>query len=69
VVDRRRSLLTALWFSGGLAIAGVGLALSARIGTEAFLDPILAGSPVVFIVGLVVLATTGAVYELLPESK
>ncbi len=69
VVDRRRSLLTALWFSGGLAIAGVGFALSARMGTEAFLDPIVAGSPVVFIVGLVVLATTGAVYELLPESK
>ena len=29
----------------------------------------ISGGPVVFIVGLVVLATTGAVYELLPESK
>jgi Ni/Fe-hydrogenase subunit HybB-like protein len=68
-VDRRRSLVTALWLFCGLAIAGVGFALSARMGTEAFLDPIFAGSPVVFIFGLVVLATTGAVYELLPESK
>jgi Ni/Fe-hydrogenase subunit HybB-like protein len=67
VVDRSRSLLTLLWFTGGLAIAVVGFALSARVGTESFLDPVLVGSPVVFIVGLMVLATTGAVYELLPE--
>ena len=61
--------MTALWFLGGLATAGLGFVLSARVGTEPFLDPIFAGSPVVFIVGLMVLATTGAVYELLPESK
>jgi molybdopterin-containing oxidoreductase family membrane subunit len=67
--DIRRTVVTALWFLGGLATAGLGFALSARVGTESFLDPIFAGSPVVFIVGLMVLATTGAVYELLPESK
>jgi Ni/Fe-hydrogenase subunit HybB-like protein len=67
--DIRRTVVTALWFLGGLATAGLGFALSARVGTEPFLDPIFAGSPVVFIVGLMVLATTGAVYELLPESK
>jgi Ni/Fe-hydrogenase subunit HybB-like protein len=69
VADRRRTLVTAFWFFGGLVTAGLGFALSARAGTESAQDPILAGSPVVFIVGLMVLATTGAVYELLPESK
>ena len=67
--DRRRTVVTSLWFSGGLAMAGLGFALSARAGTDPFQDPILPGSPVVFIVGLVLLATTGAVYELLPDSK
>jgi Ni/Fe-hydrogenase subunit HybB-like protein len=69
VVDGRRALVTMLWFSGGLAISGAGLALSARAGTESFQDPILVGSPIVFIVGLTLLATTGAVYELLPARK
>lgn len=69
VADRRRTVVTSLWFMVGLAIAGLGLALSARAGTDAFQDPLLAGSPVVFILGLVILATTGAVYELLPDSK
>ena len=69
VGDPRRTLITGLWFFAGLAIAGIGLALSARVGTEAYLDPIVPGSPIVFIAGLVVLATTGAVYELLPERK
>jgi len=69
VADGRRSLVTLLWFSGGLVTAGLGLALSARAGTEAFQDPILTGSPVVFIVGLAILATTGAVYELWPERR
>jgi Ni/Fe-hydrogenase subunit HybB-like protein len=69
VVDRRRTLVTVLWFLGGLSLAGLGFALSARLGTESFQDPVFDGSPVVFIVGLIVLATTGAVYELLPENK
>ena len=69
VADPRRTVATVLWLSGGLATAGLGLALSARAGTDAFQDPLFAGSPVMFIVGLVILATTGAVYELLPDSK
>jgi hypothetical protein len=64
--DRRRSFLTPLWFLGGFVLTMVGLVLSARVGTESFLDPVLVGSPVVFVVGLVLVATTGAVYELLP---
>jgi hypothetical protein len=66
VPDRRRSLVTLLWFLGGFVIAMVGLVLSARAGTEPFLDPVLVGSPAVFVVGLAIVATTGAVYELLP---
>ena len=69
VVDSRRRLITVLWFLAGLVIAGIGFALSARAGTESYLDPVLPGSPVMFIAGLLVLATTGAVYELLPERK
>jgi len=67
--DRRRRIVTMLWLLGGLAISAVGFALSARLGTDSSQDPIVDGSPVVFIVGLLVLATTGAVYELLPEKK
>jgi molybdopterin-containing oxidoreductase family membrane subunit len=66
VVDHRRFVVTMLWFLAGLVLAVAGLTLSARAGTQSFLDPILVGSPVVFIVGLAMLATTGAVYELLP---
>jgi Ni/Fe-hydrogenase subunit HybB-like protein len=67
VADLRRALLAALWFASGLAVAAVGLALSSRVGTEPFSDPIFPASPTVFIAGLMVLAMTGAVYELLPE--
>ncbi len=65
--DRRRRWLTALWLVLGLGLAGVGLASSLRLGTESFLDPPLPGSPALFIAGLMVLVTTGAVYEMLPE--
>jgi Ni/Fe-hydrogenase subunit HybB-like protein len=65
--DRRRSVVTTLWFVDGLVLVAVGFTLSARAGRPSFLDSILVGSPLVFIVGLAVLATTGAVYELLPE--
>jgi Ni/Fe-hydrogenase subunit HybB-like protein len=69
VADPRRALLTALWFAAGLAIAAAGLALSLRVGTESFLDPIFPARPGVFMAGLAVLATTGAVYELVPERR
>jgi hypothetical protein len=67
VRDRRRTALTVAWFGLGLLISAVGLAGAARIGTDAAMDPRLIGSPAVFIAGLVMLATTGALYELLPE--
>jgi dimethyl sulfoxide reductase membrane subunit len=69
VRDLRRTALTALWFGLGLLVSAAGLAGAARVGTESAMDPRLVGSPVVFIVGLVMLAMTGAVYELLPERR
>jgi Ni/Fe-hydrogenase subunit HybB-like protein len=69
VRDVRRTLLVATWFLLGLAVTGVGLFASARVGTEASMDPIVTGSPVIFIVGLVMLAMTAALYELLPERE
>jgi hypothetical protein len=65
--DRRRRCLTAVWVGLGVSLAAVGLALSLRLCTEPFLDPVLPGSPALFIGGLLVLVTAGAVYELLPE--
>jgi hypothetical protein len=65
--DWPRRFITVLWAIGGGALAAVGLALSARVGTEPFQDPVLAGSPLLFVLGLCLLVTTGAVYELWPE--
>jgi Ni/Fe-hydrogenase subunit HybB-like protein len=64
-----RRFITALWAIGGGVLAALGLALSARVGTEPFLDPVLAGSPLLFVLGLCLLITTGAVYELWPEHR
>jgi Ni/Fe-hydrogenase subunit HybB-like protein len=69
VRDGRRTVLAALWFLLGLLVTAVGLIASARVGTEASMDPLVTGSPVIFIVGLVMLATTAALYELLPERR
>jgi Ni/Fe-hydrogenase subunit HybB-like protein len=67
--DLLRTIMTGLWLVLGLAATAAGLSLSGRVGTESFQDPILYGSPMLFIGGLVVLVMTGAVYELLPERK
>lgn len=67
--DVRRTVLATVWFLLGMAVTGAGLATSARVGTGSAMDPILYGSPVLFIVGLMMLATTAALYELLPERK
>ena len=65
--DWPRRFITAIWAISGGALAAVGLALSARVGTESFQDPVLAGSPLLFVLGLCLLVTTGAVYELWPK--
>ncbi len=67
--DVGRTVLATTWFLFGLAVTGVGLSTSARVGTESAMDPVLYGSPVLFIVGLMMLASTAALYELLPERK
>jgi Ni/Fe-hydrogenase subunit HybB-like protein len=66
---QRRALVTAIWCGTGLAATTVGLAFSFRLGTDSFLDPALTASPVMFIAGLAMVATTGAVYELFPDPR
>jgi len=65
--DGRRALVTGLWLAVGCFLAAAGLLLSWRVGTEAFLDPVVPGSPVVLVAGLAFLLTAGAVYEILPD--
>ena len=65
--DRRRLLVTAACLVLGLALACVGLALSAGLGSTPFLDPILPGSPLVFLAGLLLMASSAIVYEVIPE--
>jgi Ni/Fe-hydrogenase subunit HybB-like protein len=65
--DGRRVALTWAWFVAGLAVATAGLLGAARVGIDPAMDPILTGSPIIFMIGLTMLATAGAVYELLPE--
>ncbi len=64
---RRRLLVTAACLILGLAAASVGLALSAGFASAPFLDPILPGSPLVFLAGLMVMASAALAYELIPE--
>ena len=46
-----------------------GFLISARYGTEAYLDPILPFSPVLFIAGVVLMFGSAVVYELIPDSS
>ncbi len=61
-----RRVLTTGSMVGGLALGAVGLALSARFGTEPFLDPIVPFSPVIFIAGIVMTIYSAAVYVIVP---
>ena len=50
----------------GLGIASFGLAMSARVGTLPYLDPIFPYSPVIFIIGVVMTLYSAAVYVVAP---
>ena len=65
--ERRRLLVTAGCLVLGLALACVGLALSAGLASAPFFDPILPGSPLVFLAGLFLMLSAAVVYELIPE--
>jgi hypothetical protein len=65
--ERRRLLVTTACLVLGLALACVGLAMSAGLASAPFLDPILLGSPLVFLAGLFVMVSAALAYELLPE--
>ena len=64
---RLRSLVTVICLVSGFALAGVGLALSAGFASAPFLDPILPGSPLVFLAGLLVMVSAAITYEVIPE--
>jgi Ni/Fe-hydrogenase subunit HybB-like protein len=66
---RLRLLVTAACLILGLAAAGVGLALSAGLASAPFLDPILSGSPLIFLAGLFLMVLAPVAYELIPERK
>jgi len=64
-----RALVTAVCLILGLAAAAGGLALSAGLASAPFLDPILPGSPLVFLAGLLVMALAAVAYELIPDRE
>ena len=65
--ERRRLLVTALCLVGGFVLACGGLALSAGLASAPFLDPILPGSPLVFLAGLLLMVAAALAYELISE--
>ena len=52
----------------GIVTCVIAFALSARWGTEPYLDPLLPGAPVLFIVGIAICLGSAIVYELFPWS-
>lgn len=64
-----RTALASLTFLFGIAASVIGLALSLRFGTLPFLDPILPYSPVLFIVGVMMIFYAAAVYETVPDRR
>lgn len=68
--SRARSTLRIVLASGtlvlGLGLGAFGLMMSARFGTEAFMDPIVPFSPVMFIAGVVMVVYSPAVYVIVP---
>ena len=67
----RRQRLLATWacLILGLAAAAGGLALAAGFVSAPFLDPVLPGSPLVFLAGLFLMLSAPLAYELIPERR
>jgi dimethyl sulfoxide reductase membrane subunit len=65
--DKPRVWVAGLSLLLGSSVAAAGLALSSGLGSKPFLDPILAGSPLLFLGGLILMLSTALVYELYPE--
>lgn len=68
-LGRLRLVLTFVVLAVGVGIATAGFAISNRAGTRDFMDPIVPFSPVIFIVGLMMIFGSAVVYELLPSRK
>ena len=66
---RRMLRLVLFWcmFAVGVALALFGFALCARIGNDPWQDPPVPLSPVIFVVGMVLVFYSAALYEVLPS--
>jgi Ni/Fe-hydrogenase subunit HybB-like protein len=64
-----RGMVTAACVIVGLALASAGLALSAGYPSAPFLDPIVPGSPLIFLAGLFLMVSAALAYELVPDRK
>lgn len=53
----------------GLGVSVAGFLLSNRFGTKEGMDPLLPGSPVLFIVGVMIVFASAAVYEVWPRPE
>jgi molybdopterin-containing oxidoreductase family membrane subunit len=65
---RLRVLATVLSILVGFCLAITGLLLSARFGTEAYLDPLLPFSPMIFALGMMFLLFSVAAFETFPPT-
>ena len=68
---RRLVRVTTFWVTllTGLTLTYAGFMLSARFGTEPYLDPIVPYSPMIFIAGVTLSLGSAVVYELFPPSR
>ena len=64
-----RALATVACLVVGAALAGAGFALAAGFASAPFLDPLVPGSPLIFLAGLFVMVSAALAYELVPERK
>lgn len=73
IQDPRRKFLRRLTFivtmSVGIALLTTGLAYCLRVGTLPYLDPVVPYSPVIFIVGVLLVFASALLYEIFPPVK
>ncbi len=68
-LGRVRLVTSLLVLALGVGVGAVGFALSNRVGTRPTADPLVPFSPVIFIVGLMLMFGSAAIYEIIPPRK
>ena len=68
-LEGRRLVATLVTLSVGACVAVGGFAISNRWGTLPYQDPVIPFSPVLFIVGLMMIFGSAAIYEVLPSRR